>query len=316
VGVHPHRAARRDDEFLVSNTAGALINGTFGWATIMSANLPSGGPAYPLATPGVRVQVNPTETVSLLGAVFSGDPAGKDCYTFDPDADPQVCNKYGTTFSFSGGAFWLGEAQYNINQDKESKGLAGSYKIGAWYHSGSSFADQRFGLDHFGNVIPLALDPPFPLNHRGDWGVYGVVDQMIWRGADSSTSLFVRAGWTPSDRNLVSWYIDAGIGFKGFIPGRADDILTIGAAHSKISPDAIAADRDQLFYNSLNWPVRSGETVVEVSYIAQITRWWAVQPVFQYIVKPGGNVPRDEDDLSLGVVPDTYVFGLRTMVAF
>jgi porin len=41
-----------DDEFLISDTAAALINGTFGWANIVAANLPGGGPGYPLATPG------------------------------------------------------------------------------------------------------------------------------------------------------------------------------------------------------------------------------------------------------------------------
>jgi porin len=97
-----------DDEFLVSTTAGGLINGTFGWASIMAANLPSGGPAYPLATPGVRLQINPAENFSILGAVFSGDPAGR-CRLDDPAANPQVCNRYGTTFSFDGGAFWIGE---------------------------------------------------------------------------------------------------------------------------------------------------------------------------------------------------------------
>jgi carbohydrate-selective porin OprB len=81
-----------DDEFLVSPTAGNLINGTFGWANIMSANLPSGGPAYPLATPGARLQVNPTPDVSILAGAFSGDPAGQGCTD-----DPQVCNNHGTT---------------------------------------------------------------------------------------------------------------------------------------------------------------------------------------------------------------------------
>ncbi len=46
-----------DDEFLTSPTAGGLINGTFGWAAINAANIKSGGPAYPLATPGMRLQV-------------------------------------------------------------------------------------------------------------------------------------------------------------------------------------------------------------------------------------------------------------------
>ncbi len=39
-----------DDEFLISSTASRLINTTFGWPDIAAADLPSGGPAYPLAT--------------------------------------------------------------------------------------------------------------------------------------------------------------------------------------------------------------------------------------------------------------------------
>ena len=66
-----------DDEFLTSTTAGGLINGTFGWATMLASNLPSGGAAYPLATPGARLQINLTESFSLLGGAFSGDPAGE-----------------------------------------------------------------------------------------------------------------------------------------------------------------------------------------------------------------------------------------------
>ena len=124
-----------DDEFLTSTTAGGLINGTFGWATMLASNLPSGGAAYPLATPGARLQINLTESFQLLAGAFSGDPAGKRCYDDNPDANPQICNKHGTTFSFSGGTFWIGEAQYQVNQDKEATGLASAYKIGAWYHT-------------------------------------------------------------------------------------------------------------------------------------------------------------------------------------
>jgi len=301
------------DEELLTNRG--LINNTFGWATILSSNLPRGGPAYPLGTPGVRLKINPTENISLRGAVFSGDPAGKDCYTYDPDANPQTCNRYGTTFSFSGGAFWIGEAVYKFNQEEDSPGLAGSYRFGSWYHT-ANFADQQFGVNEFGVVVPLALDPALPLYHRGNWGFYGVIKQQIWRGAASSARVFLRGGWVPSDRNLVSWYIDGGIELKGLLPGRADDRLTVGFAYSKISPDAVAADRDQFTYNGLSWPLRSGEPVLEVSYIAQVTPWWTVQPDFQVIWKPGGNVPLDEEDLALGVVPKAYLFGVRTTVTF
>ena len=48
-----------DDEFITSDTAGGLINGTFGWPAWTAADTRGGGPAYPLPQPGVRLQVKP-----------------------------------------------------------------------------------------------------------------------------------------------------------------------------------------------------------------------------------------------------------------
>ena len=42
-----------DAEFVISEGGGYFLNGTWGWPSITAADLPSGGPAYPLATPGV-----------------------------------------------------------------------------------------------------------------------------------------------------------------------------------------------------------------------------------------------------------------------
>src|SRR4051794_6698762 len=50
-----------DTEFLVSQYATLFVNATFGWPAITAADLPSGGPAYPLATPGIRLKVAPTD---------------------------------------------------------------------------------------------------------------------------------------------------------------------------------------------------------------------------------------------------------------
>ena len=297
-----------DDEFIVSPTATGLINGTFGWAGILAANMLSGGPAYPLATPGARLKVNATENLTLLAAVFSGDPAGGNCNDI-----PQECNKHGTTFSFSGGSLWMGEAQYAFNQGKGAKGLAGVYKLGFWYAT-ADFADQHFGLDGAGAVVSLA-DPAVvgPLNHSGNWGIYGVADQMIWRGKDSSINLFVRSGVSPSDRNLLSFYIDGGAGFKGVIPGRADDVLTFGFAYGKISADASALDRDMALLDP-PYPVRDYELLFEASYQAQIAPWWIVQPDIQYIVHPGGNVV-DPNNPAL-TVGNAFVAGIRSTIKF
>jgi len=302
-----------DDYYLSGRTAGGLINGTFGWATIASANLPSGGPAYPLATPGARLKINPTENLSLAVAALSGDPAGKGCYDNNPDANPQSCNRHGTTFSFSGGTLWAFGLEYEVNQGKEATGLAAAYKLGGWFHTGR-FADQRFGVDAAGNTITLALDPENPLNHRGNWGIYGIIDQMLWRKGDASISVFTRAGFAPSDRNLVSWYVDGGIGLKGLAASRPDDTLTFGVAHSHISKDAAGLDRDTLALNGPPYPIRNGETVFELSYIAQIAPWWTIQPDVQYIVRPGGNV-QDPYNPSRAV-GNAFIIGARTTLTF
>lgn len=297
-----------DDEFLVSATAGGLINGTFGWAAMTAANLPSGGPAYPLATPGVRLRLNPFENVFLLGAVFSGDPAGAGC-----TGNPQICNSHGTTFSLSGGAFWIAEAQYQVNQGKEATGLAAAYKIGAWHHTGG-FADQRFGLDPALGLVSIAALPPDPLLHGKNHGVYGVIDQMLWRSGPRSLSVFARAGASPSDRNLVSWYVDGGLGLKGLLPGRDGDTLTVGVARSHIGRNARGLDLDTLLLNGPPYPLRSAEAVFELSYIAQIAPWWTIQPDLQYIVRPSGGVPDPQD--AARTVGNAFLVGARTSITF
>src|SRR4051812_13441596 len=92
-----------DTEFLVSQYSTLFVNATFGWPAITGVNLPSGGPAYPLATPAVRVKIAPTDEVSILAAVFNGDPAGPARLLVEPD--PQRRNRNGLDFRTKDPAF-------------------------------------------------------------------------------------------------------------------------------------------------------------------------------------------------------------------
>lgn len=300
-----------DDEFAISPTAGNLLNGTFGWPDLMAANLVNGGPAYPLATPGVRVQVNPTPELSILAAAFSGNPAGHNC-----DDDPQICDRHGTKFSMSGGTLWIAEAQYAINQGDNATGLPGVYKLGAWYQN-APFADQKFGYDGTGTRVTLASGQATdPDNHSGDQGLYAIADQTFWRSSDKAQSLagFVRMGGAPSDRNLISFYVDGGLGYTGLIPGRNEDVLTLGVAYQKISKDAASFDKE-VRLDDLGYPVRDQETVIELSYLAPVTPWLSMQPDLQYIVHPGGNVQNPENT-DLDTANNAFVLGLRTTITF
>jgi porin len=300
-----------DDEFLISPTASNLIVSTFGYATMLAANQLQGGPVYPLATPGIRLQIKPTEEIAILSAVFSGAPAGANCVGL-----PQQCNPYGTTFSTSGGALWMEELQYGINQAKDAKGMPGIYKLGFWYAT-TGFADLHFGLSATGTAVSLASPASVsPLMHQGNWGIYGVADQMIWRAQKGPQSLnaFLRAGASPADRNLVASYIDGGLGLKAPLPGRADDVLTFGIAYSRISQDAAALDRDTQLFTGGFFPVRDREIVLELDYSLQIAPWWTIQADIQEILHPGGNVP---DPLNPArAIPDAFVAGARSTIKF
>ena len=141
------------------------------WPTIIAADLPSGGPAYPLSTPGARVKVDPNEHISVLAAVFNGDPAGPG------EGDPQLRNKYGVNFRLKDPPFVIAEAQFRNNHGKTDTGLASTLKFGAWTHFGK-FDDNRLADD--GTLLADPDGSGRPLKRRTDNGVYGVFEQQLY----------------------------------------------------------------------------------------------------------------------------------------
>ena len=70
--------------------------------------------------------------------------------------------------------------------------------------------------------MPIAVtgNPGRPID--GDWGFYGIIDQLIWRLPGSEdpkgVGVFGRVMGAPSDQNLVDFYAEGGITFTGMIP--------------------------------------------------------------------------------------------------
>ena len=81
-----------DVEFFDSQTDDLFINGTFGWPAIKASNLPAGGPAPPIAVPGIRVKAQVADKVTVFGAVFNGNPAAPG------EGDPQLRDNHGLAF--------------------------------------------------------------------------------------------------------------------------------------------------------------------------------------------------------------------------
>ena len=61
--------------------------------------------------------------------------------------------------------------------------------------------------------------------------------------------------------------------------------------------------------------MRSSEALIEVTYQAQIVPGWTVQPDFQYVFRPGGNIANARDPAG-AAIKDAAVFGLRTTIRY
>ena len=64
-----------DQQFMVSTNAAYFVSRIFGWPALPSYDMPSGGPAYPLSSVGIRLRYRPVNSISLLLGVFNGSPA-------------------------------------------------------------------------------------------------------------------------------------------------------------------------------------------------------------------------------------------------
>ena len=307
-----------DQEFIVSQYACLYLNTMMGWPMLPSADLYAGGPAYPLSSPGIRLRVQPMDPLTLLGGAFDDNPPGG---PFGDDSQVRGSEAYGTRFNVDTGTLFIGELQYAANRSGAGDmscgnvfcGLPGAYKLGGWYDT-AGFPDQRF--DAAGLSLANPAGGGNARMHRGNFSIYGVADQMVWRPSDGprSVGVFARVMGAPADRNLIDWSVNAGVNVKAPLPGRVDDTFGIGYGWAHVSARASDFDKDHATFSGSAIPVRSSETFIELTYQAQIAPWWAVQPDLQYVRNPGGGLLNPEDPTKR--IGNELVFGLRTTVTF
>ncbi|MEH3145526.1 MAG: carbohydrate porin [Methylobacterium frigidaeris] len=306
-----------DTEFIVSQTATLFINGTYGWPDIAGANLPGGGPAYPLATPGVRAKVEPNRNLSLQVGLYNGDPAGR----IDPanPVDPARLNRNGTNFRLNDPPLVIAEAAYAYNLDPATwggliLGEPGTVTLGGWHHFGR-FDDLR--RDTAGRLLASPLGSGLPRRLRGEDGLYAMIDQTILRepGQDQGLSAFVRLIGSPGSGSLLDLYVDAGFAYKGLLPGRPRDTAGIAVTYQRISDAARRADRDAIALTGRPQPVRNFEAVVEATYQVVVAPGLTVQPHVQYFFHPGGGVVNPIDPAA-GRMKNALVFGASAAIRY
>jgi porin len=306
-----------DQEFMVSQNALLFVNTMFGWPMVPSADMPGGGPAYPLSAPGVRIRIRPIDSINVLLGVFNGSPSSQE------NGDSQQLNRSGTAFPLNGGALAIAEVQYSypalgsmVYADK-SPALSRTYRLGMWYDT-QHFGDEEF--DNHGLSLANPASDGIPASHSGDYAFYAVMDQVVWadphdEDGDRAISVFGRAMGTPeSNRNLVDFSLNAGLTLREPIMHRDDDSCGIGIGYTHVSQAAAGLDRDTAAFTGAYTPVRGSETFIEATYQYQLTPWCQLQPDFQYVFNPGGGLANPDSPSQK--IHDEAILGMRVNILF
>ena len=300
-----------EGEFYYSQYGLNFINSTFGCPDILSTDLPSGGPCYPFAVPGVRLRVGAPTGLNLSGAVFNGNPAPPG------PGDPQIRNSGGTNFLIGeGGTLAFAQLVYPFDVNPDLPNPASDLKLGGWYHT-ADFPDLR--RDNSGLSLANPASNGIAATHRGNFGLYMVLDKMLWQPPDAAaTGLagFLRVGGAPGDRNLINLEVDAGLTYKGLFPGRDADLMGIATSYGRIGGAARGLSSDAVLFSGMEQPIRDYESVLELTYQLTIAPWWVLQPDLQAIFHPNGHTAAPFPAPVGQPIPNALVLGLRSTITF
>ncbi len=289
-----------DQEFAYTERGAVFCNSAFGWFPIAGANIPA--PVYPQGAPGVRLAWHPGEEFFVQAAVFDGD--------VNPlDAVGRETNPNGVRFRFDEGALVVVESGRSWKQLREGDAMAGSLKLGGWYHT-ATFGHSRFDDAGLSLADPLSSGNPRQID--GNWGIYLACEQTLWnepsqgKDLEQGVGIFSRIGYAPPDRNTLEFYAEVGITCTGLLPARDEDTCGLGVAYGQMSRELRRLGRDANGFNATNDPIPDHELAIEFEYRCEVTHGWSLQPGVQYIIHPGGS----------GALDDALVFSFRSTMDF
>jgi porin len=139
---------------------------------------------------------------------------------------------------------------------------------------------------------------------------------MIYRqpGAkDRGLAVFMELMGAPASFNLVNWFVEAGINWKGPFEARQDDSFGLALAYIGISPAKRRFGTDVIAFTGSGSPYAASETILEATYLSQVTPWLALQPDLQVVFNPGAGIPTSAAPSPL---KNAVITGIRASITF
>jgi porin len=253
-----------DSEFYVTDTSGLFLQPPYGMSAEMAQSGRNGPPIFPMGALGVRVKYSAADLYVQV-ALTDGVPG-------DPN------NAKGTQIKLDKGDGTLTVAEFGLTP-QGAEGAIAKTAIGLWNYT-TAAADMS---EVDANGAPLS---------RADQGAYIIAERTLMAeegNAGQGLAGFARFGVVNKDVYQADWSASLGLNYQGLLDGRDDDAVGIAVTTSHAS-----SKYQQLAASD------SSETVVELTYRAQVQPWLAVQPSVQYISNPNMD-PALKDAMVAGV---------------
>lgn len=210
---------------------------------------------YPHTGLGVEASVRLADEFSLNGGVYDGEPT-----------NPEAPGSRDWSISKQGGLYYISELRWEKVEKEISRH---KIALGAWMNTGT-FTDVN------------------DQERTSNSGSYLMGQSEVWREAgtlDEGLGVLAQVGQASSDRNFIPWYFGGAIRYKGLIPDREADVVSLGYNFAQISET----------YRSSNEGIGSSERVIELAYRAHVTREIYMTPDVQYIMDPSGELDLAND---------------------
>ncbi len=260
------------NDFDLVDCARLFLNSSYFVNPTISSSGVNGASIYPATSYGGRIRVQPIDGFTIQTAVLDGIP-GK------------------PVFGKSDGLLLATELSLLAGSEENSTTLYGKYAVGYWQYT--AWFDDIADVDDDGNAV----------RRSGSSGFYGLIEKALYHekeNPDAGLAFFLRLGSCDPNTNQYDPYMSGGLVYTGLVKGRPGDKL--GLAFASVSNSA----KYRQSMSAAGTPVDTTEKNLELTYLARITPWLAIQPDFQFVINPGMDI----------AVKNAVVVGSRFAVSF
>lgn len=270
VGLYPI-----DSEFYVTDSSGVFLHPSFGMAAEAASFGSLAGPSiYPTSAYGARFRIDPDPAWYAMLAITRGIPTDRVA-----TAGPNI-SWHNSSGSMLIGEFGFSPVKAGLFNDRPSEPAK----------QGDDFAPiskVALGLWRFTPQYPqlIAVDAAGEALSATHWGAYLLAEQSVYRVPESNrdVALFVRYGFTDGTTSPLAYSVSAGLSYRGPFAGREKDTFGIAATRAHADPQG----RIQLASDAGAALSSTNETVLEMTYRAQLAPGVVLQPVIQRVLNPG-----------------------------